>query len=246
VQATPEQQAELLELQDIDLRLDQLAHQERVLPQTAELMTIGDQLAELQTSAVNASIAVTDLSRELERAENEVQQVRKRADKDQQLLDSGSITSPKQLEEIQHEIGSLVRRQAALEDTELEVMQRVEDANNEVSKLSEQVAKLQARKAELELAQRGELEKISVERDDVQKGREPRVAMVPADLLKLYDKLRADFGGVVAAQLVRNTCGGCHMQIAPSDLAAIKSAPADEVQRCEECRIILVPTQAGS
>ena len=52
--------------------------------------------------------------------------MRKREDRDRGLLDSGSVTNSKQLEELQHELGTLERRQASLEDTLLEVMERRE------------------------------------------------------------------------------------------------------------------------
>jgi predicted nucleic acid-binding Zn-ribbon protein len=37
-------------------------------------------------------------------------------------------------------------------------------------------------------------------------------------------------------------CEGCRIELSGSALAAVASAPADEVMRCEECRRILVRT----
>jgi len=67
-------------------------------------------------------------------------------------------------------------------------------------------------------------------------------AGVPADLLALYDKLRAQFSGVGAAMLRRGRCEGCHVSLSTVDLNAIRAAAPDEVVRCEECRRILVRT----
>jgi uncharacterized protein len=64
---------------------------------------------------------------------------------------------------------------------------------------------------------------------------------VPADLLALYDKIRAS-SGVGAAMLRRGQCQGCHLSLNTVDLYAIKATPADEVVRCEECRRILIRT----
>jgi hypothetical protein len=89
----------LLDLQAVDTRLDQLAHQEATLPQTAQLAELTERLAELNTDAVNASTELSDLSQDVRKAEDEVEQVRKLTTRDQELLDSGSITSGKQLEE---------------------------------------------------------------------------------------------------------------------------------------------------
>ncbi len=68
------------------------------------------------------------------------------------------------------------------------------------------------------------------------------VADIPADLLVLYDKLRADSGGMGAAPLHRGRCQGCQLTLTPADLGRIRGLPADEVVRCEECRRILVRT----
>ncbi len=72
--------------------------------------------------------------------------------------------------------------------------------------------------------------------------RAPVVEAVPADLLALYDKLRAAKGGVGAAALRARQCGGCRLTIDNAELAVIRAKPDDEVVRCEECQRILVRT----
>ena len=67
-------------------------------------------------------------------------------------------------------------------------------------------------------------------------------ASMPADLLNLYDKLRAQHGGVGAAALRHRRCQGCNLTLNTVDLNAMRAAPDDEVLRCEECRRILVRT----
>ena len=63
----------------------------------------------------------------------------------------------------------------------------------------------------------------------------------PADLMALYEKLRAQHG-VGAAALRRGRCEGCHLSLNTVDLNRIRAAAPDEVLRCEECRRILVRT----
>jgi predicted nucleic acid-binding Zn-ribbon protein len=65
---------------------------------------------------------------------------------------------------------------------------------------------------------------------------------VPDDLLALYDKLRAQKGGVGAAELRQRRCTGCQLNIDNAELAVISAAPDDQVIRCEECQRILVRT----
>ena len=45
-----------------------------------------------------------------------------------------------------------------------------------------------------------------------------------------------------AAELRARQCSGCQLGLDASELSQIKSSPADQVIRCEECQRILVRT----
>ena len=68
--------------------------------------------------------------------------MRQREDRDRKLLDSGTV-NPKQLDELQHELETLERRQASLEDSLLEVMERREQLTAEQAAESAKVDELQ-------------------------------------------------------------------------------------------------------
>jgi uncharacterized protein len=68
------------------------------------------------------------------------------------------------------------------------------------------------------------------------------VTDIPAELVTLYEKLRAQHGGVGAAALLRGQCQGCHLQLNTVELNALRTAAKDDVVRCEECRRLLVRT----
>ena len=67
------------------------------------------------------------------------------------------------------------------------------------------------------------------------------MADISAELLALYDKIRAQ-SGTGAAPLQQRRCGGCQLELNNVDLARMRAAADDEVLRCEECRRILVRT----
>jgi len=156
-------------------------------------------------------------------------------------MDQGLITNPKDLERMQHELVSLERRITTLEDDELEVMARLEDAEKTVSSLSAQVTATDERIAALTAARDEKAGDLTGSHADVTRDRAAAIEGLPADLLALYEKIRAA-QGVGAAALRARECGGCHMTLNPSDLAVIAKAPEDEVVRCEECSRILVRT----
>lgn len=168
--------------------------------------------------------------------------MRQRAARDQKRLDSGAVTSPKDLESLQRELASLAKRQGDLEDIVLEVMERREAAQARVAELSDRVAAAQARTDEVTARRDAAYAEIDAEAETVTKERELTVADIPADLLKLYDRLREKHGGIGAARLFQRRCEGCRLELDITELNDVRAAAADTVVRCENCSRILVRT----
>ena len=235
-------QLRLLDLQALDTVLGQLAHRRRGVPQIAELVALDARAGELRDHEVAVRTAVSDLEREMTRAEADVAQVRERIARDQAMLDAGSVASARQLEDLQREIGNLARRVSDLEDAELEVMQKLEDAQTRAASATAALNDLAEARRTAEGARDSAFADIDLEVERVG-GERARVAPeIPDDLLALYDRIRAGSGGIGAAPLHRGRCQGCQITLTPADLGRIRAEPADEVVRCEECRRILVRT----
>ncbi len=240
--ADPAAQLRLLDLQALDASLDRLAHRRRTLPELAAIEQLAARSREVADALVVAQTAESDLGREQLKAEADVDQVRSRAERDQQRLDAGSVSSARDLESLQSEIASLVKRRSDLEDVVLDVMERREAAQNDVASLTAERDKLAA-EAEGLAARRDELfAEIDAENTATVAARSAVVPDIPADLLALYEKVRASSDGVGAAALYRGRCEGCHLTLNPGDLRTLREAAADAVMRCEECRRILVRT----
>ncbi|MER5858604.1 MULTISPECIES: zinc ribbon domain-containing protein [unclassified Streptomyces] len=240
--AAPADQIRLLDVQALDVRLQQLAHKRKSLPEHTEITSLNKDLTQLRDLLVAAQTEESDTAREQTKAEQDVDQVRRRATRDQQRLDSGAVTSPKDLSNLQHEIASLAKRQGDLEDVVLEVMERRESAQERVTELTGRVASVQAKIDDATGRRDAAFEEIDGEVASVTKEREVVAASVPADLLKLYDKLREQQGGIGAAKLYARTCQGCRQELAITELNEVRAAAPDTVVRCENCRRILVRT----
>jgi hypothetical protein len=176
------------------------------------------------------------------KAETDVASVRERIARDQRLLEGGTVGSAKQLTDLQHEVESLRTRVAVLEDAELEVMERLEEAQARVAEVAAESADLAAARDAAQRARDLAFADVDAEVARVEGERVRVVADVPADLLALYDRIRGDAGGIGAAPLHRGRCQGCQLTLTPADLGRIRSEAADAVVRCEECRRILVRT----
>lgn len=240
--ADPWIQLSLLELQGYDSALDRLTHQSRTLPVLARIAELEARLADLRSLVVAGETEVSDLKREQAKADTDVEQVRDRSQRDQQRLDSGMVSSSKDLEALQHEITSLARRQSDLEDVELEVMERLESAQTHLDTL---IAERAGVLAELETASAerdGALAEFGAESKRIRGQREELAPRIPDDLAALYEKLRGQYDGVGAAALYRGRCEGCRLEINPTEISRFRNADNDTVLRCEECRRILVRT----
>jgi predicted nucleic acid-binding Zn-ribbon protein len=157
-------------------------------------------------------------------------------------MDQGLIANPKDLERMQHELESLERRISSLEDDELEVMEKIEEAQTELRGYETLVAETDERLAALAQARDEKTAAIDAQLQQVQAERGPAAEGLPEDLVKLYLRLRESKGGVGAASLRARTCSGCQLSLDSVELSRIKGLPEDEVVRCEECDRILVRT----
>ncbi|HHU08517.1 MAG TPA: hypothetical protein GXZ60_00610 [Intrasporangiaceae bacterium] len=241
MKAAPHQQQRLLDLQAIDTRLDQLRHARATLPELTQLAELESNAAVVGAEHVRVQTAHEDIQRELRKAEMDVQQVRDRAARDEQRLNSGMGTA-KDLQALQHELESLARRQSELEDLQLEVMERAEDIENDLAELQAGRERVAGEISELEAARDAAFARLDAEAAEISAPREEVLADVGPELVGLYDKLRETMGGLAAAPLRQRRCGGCQLELNAVDLGRIKAAPEDEVIRCEECRRILVRT----
>jgi predicted nucleic acid-binding Zn-ribbon protein len=240
VKADPDAQRRLLDLQAIDTALAQLAHKRRTLPEHAELDRLAREIAGLDDERVRTQVGVDDIDRDIERLERDIEQVRARADRDRVRLDAG--TGPaRELEALQHELGTLSRRQSELEDAELELMEKREAAQAELDEVTTKLTATREVREATETRRDEALAGVAKDEEFRQSGRAPLVADIPADLIALYEKIR-ESTGIGAALLRAGRCEGCRLELSGSERARVRGADPDEVVRCEECGRILVRT----
>ena len=156
---------------------------------------------------------------------------------------AGAINA-KQLAELQHELETLERRQASLEDSLLEVMERREE--------------LQTQQAD-ELATIDATGERTVRRAAGARRRAggDRAGPTPTCLAarRIDRRTRRRSGGAVRAaarprrrgrrRLQGRRCGACRIEIDRGELARIAAAADDEVLRCPECGAILLRVKDG-
>jgi predicted nucleic acid-binding Zn-ribbon protein len=239
VKAAPAVQRRLLELAEVDAVLDRTNHRRRTLPELVEIATAERDEQAKRDAVVAAETSLGDLDREVRRMETDVDQVRAREDRDRKLLDS--VNSARQLEDLQHELTSLERRQSALEDDLLELMERREATERQVKHAREEL--IAAEENLTEASGRRDRAVVDLETTAARRGEERKALLtgLPADLITLYERVRGQ-RGIGAALLRYGRCGACRLELDRTALSRLHDAAADEVARCEECGAILVRT----
>ncbi len=237
MKASPRQQRLLLDLQDLDNTVARLRRKRSTLPERAELEGLSGEAGEARDHFMRAQRELDTQRAELERIEADVAMVQQRRDRDQQLLSVS--TSSKEAQALQSELETLTRRQADLEDRELEIMEAQEqaqaafaEAQQRLGSVDERRAAIQTRIDDAEKRLDSEISSNLEERADV-------AAEIQRELIELYEELRARVG-VGAARLRGNVSEASNMALAPAELSDIRATAPDEIVFCPGTGAILI------
>ena len=239
MQASVAQQSLILEMQSLDNEIMQANTKLKSLPEIEQLLHIDKRIATATDELAVVKSEADQIALELRRGEVDVETVTDRIKKDEARLASGNAT-PKELEQLQHEVGTLKKRQESLEEIELEIMIRSDAITSRSNTLTTDLASLQTLKDEISGRLKTATDEINKVLADKNTARNLVANQIEKPLLELYEKIRGNGGGVGAAALVGNKCNGCNLAINAVEMDRIKSLAKDELLRCEECRRILV------
>lgn len=228
--------SDLLDLQEVDLEIDRLLHQRSSLPELDEYRAVDDRRKEAETEVA----AIRDRQRaaglELDKAEGELEIIEVRLQEAETRLYAGGM-SGKETEHKRLEVQSLRGQQEALETRVLQLIDSKELVDAELAEAEKKVSELAAREAELESVIKGAWKEI----DAVLHRREARkaeiVPSIPNDLLELYETMRKTKEGVAIGRFEAGQCGGCHLQLSPTEQVEARNS---DPPRCVHCRRLIV------
>jgi predicted nucleic acid-binding Zn-ribbon protein len=232
------QQRSLLQLAELDAELSRIDHRAKHLAEQQQVEEAQSGHREANDRLAAVQIALEDLDAQVAKFESEIDAVRQREDRDRSLLAAGTVDA-KQLTELQHELGTLERRQSSLEDSLLEVMERREELQSQQAGELEEIDELQSKLTDAQRACDAARTEIDQLRHQSVSRRDELVAELNADLVALYERQRVR-GGAGAGLLQGRRCGACRIEIDKGELARISSAAEDELLRCPECGAILL------
>lgn len=237
-QADQETLHRLLDLQAEDTAIKRLQSGRDSLPEATRLEEAKSRLEELEADLEIATKRNEEIQREKSRLEGDIQLLTQKISKEEQRLLSGKVSNPKELGALQSEVAMLGNKRGGLEDELLEVMVQQDDAVATKGSIEAERAETAAEQEGLQRTVEGLIADIDAELAAHAQKRSEIAGEIAADLLQLYEKIRAEKGGVGAAALEAGTCLGCHTKRPAVEAQRIRADGG--LQRCDNCRRILV------
>lgn len=231
----------LLDVQATELELDQLAHRRAHLPERAELDSVlraGKAAHDALTSLRTERDALT---RAVKALDDETTTVAAKAQAVHDKLYSGTVTSPRELQDLQADLDQLRAHQSGLEDRELEQMEQAESLEARVGAAEAELASMASRVEALRTAVAAAETEIDGLVAAAEAERSRRRSLVAPDLLADYDRRRSLNGGVGAAILLGDTCQGCRLSVPATEVDEIRRDTSGRIFACDNCGAILVP-----
>lgn len=239
LKADPADQALLLELQDLDTRLQRLTNRAATLPEAVRVTELTAQAEALRRGLIDQRGTLDDAQTELRRVEADVAVVDARIARDSERMQSSA--SVKDIHGLEQELAALAKRKNDLEDIELAVMEAVEQREAEVDGTRDALEALTATQEEATRARDAAVESIARERREAEAARAELAGSIPADLVALYERQRARYGS--GASLLRGGVSSASgVALTGSDLSAVRAAAPDDVLLCPDSNAILVRT----
>ena len=229
------QASELYRLQEIDLQVQQ---KHKRLEEIAAQLADNKALTEAQQQVEADQKVLTPLQAKVRKLEQEIQTNSAKVRDTDETLYSGRVKNPKELQDMQHEIQSLKKRNQELEDTLLETMLSVDEAD---VVLKVNTANLETIRSQFELANQSlidEQKRLKSEGSALLKNREQLVPSIEAETVRIYNNLRRTKNNHAVAVLNNQSCSVCRVQQNMNVIQAVRKG--DGLTYCSSCGRILI------
>lgn len=238
--ASADHQRRLLDLADLDARRARLQHRANTMPEQRALKELEQARGEHRQWVAKATGELEDAQAEARRVHSDVEVVEQRLQRDRDRLERS--TSVKDIQGLEAEIETLLRRRSTLEDVELELMERVESLEAELERARSARSAVELEAEELVTRRDAARAELQDEAKVIAAARRQLVPELPADLLALYEKQRERYG-VGAAELVGRVTTGSNVTLDAQDVSQLLAAAPDDVVLCPDSNAILVRTE---
>lgn len=229
--------AQLYELQQIDSGLDSRAARARLID---EQMADSPELIAARSHSNEARSLLTDRHASLKRLSHEAEETSTRLKAQEKRLYDGIIKNPKELSQVQEEVGHLKSRLKTLEDSVLDAMMAAEEAEQDLSNSNDELDRVEKNWEQYKAGLLEEKDKLVSQIKVLQVKRQRSITELPWADLQAYERLRRSKGGVAVAGVQGGLCSGCRVAVPAHVLRVARTS--NDFTPCPSCGRILYPT----
>ena len=153
-------------------------------------------------------------------------------------LYSGSVKSPREMQDMQLEVASLQRRNGDLETWSLEAMLAIEEAENRLAEAESVLTEVVERRGDEQRELLQERDGLQASLPQLETRRGEALATISSDLQETYFALKPRRGGQPVARLEGNTCALCG--VSQTLTAEREIRHGRRLVKCSNCDRILV------
>lgn len=224
----------LFQLQKIDSRIDLLNKR------LGEISAIRNNNAErkiLETNLDSIKQSVSLIKKSYKDLEEKVNAKKLKIEQSEASLYGGTITNPKELQDLQKEVQSIKQAISSLEDDQLQNLIEIESVEKQESEFLEELSSLDEKLSKVYSSLANEEKEINTELAKLQNERNASLPQISNEFIDIYSKLRNSKKGIAIASIEDNCCTACGSTLTPSECQNAKSPSA--IVNCPSCGRIL-------
>jgi predicted nucleic acid-binding Zn-ribbon protein len=226
--------ATLFQLQQLDLELDRLLHEQQAvttsLQGNSRLRRIRRELEYLQQQLQAAQQAQEEVEWTLDDLAHRLQQKEER-------LYNGTVTNPKELQPLQSEVQQLRAQYNRHEERVLEALDTTEALKEALQRKQNDLKKAEDLWQSEHDGLMTRQSQLDARKQDFVQKRQKLVACLTEEQLTRYNTMRRSKQGRAVSKVEQNSCQWCRVILTPSELQRVRIS--SELQTCTNCGRIL-------
>ena len=224
----------LYRLQQLDNQIDKI---EKRLTSIAGILKDNKNIVQAEANLELVQEKHSSALKQLRHAEDAVRSQKIKIEYNQTNLYAGRIQNPKELQDLQHESVALSKLLAQLEESQLDIMIKVEEIEAEVRKAQDFLAAVQKEFTDHSGHLMEEQAQLSRDRDSSLVERNAVASTIPPDELSIYESLRPKRGGIAVARVQNKSCTACGTTLSATLLHDARNPTS--LTYCDTCSRIL-------
>lgn len=222
----------LYQLQEIELEIESAEHS---LQQIVSQLGQNQAVVKAQNKLADEQSRLEELKRQQNSAEWEIDDITTKLKATEEQLYGGRIGNPKELASLQQEAELLKAKRDHVEDSALEIIDKVELAEAGVKALQGELESTEADWQSQQKQLAGDKEQLEAKIAELKQKQQQLLAGIEPQLAELYYKLKQNKGKAVA-KIEQGICRGCRISLPTAELQQARSG---QLVQCSSCGRIL-------